>query len=150
METKNSGNEGKRPKPIVLSINICDTIIRDETTKKVSLIGIFNAIKANTFPVNHPLFHIYAALTNGHGIYKTSLRIVNVGNQETILNMDGDLNILDPLQVIELNIGLQDVCFNKPGKYSLQVFCNSEQVGFRDFMVIGPSQLPHTYGTEVT
>ncbi len=149
MDGKPNANEIKKPKPVVLSINICDTIIRDEVTKKVSLIGIFNVIKANVFPVSHPLFHVYVALTNGHGIYKTILRIVRVEDSEIILNMDGELNILNPLQVVELNIGLQDLRFSKPGKYSMQVLCNSEPVGARDFMVIGPpSQLPHTYGTE--
>ena len=147
---KNSGNEGKKPIPVALSINICDTIIRDEITKKVSLIGLFSAIKANTFPSTHPLFHIYVALTNGHGVYKTALRIVSVENGGIVLNIDGDLNIIDPLQVVELNIALQELRFTKPGKYSVQVLCNSELVGSRDFMVIGPlSQLPHTSGTEV-
>ena len=149
MTKENAGNEVKKPKPIVLSINICDTIIRDEVTKKVSLIGLFNAIKANTFPSTHSLFHVYVALTNGHGMYKTSLRIVSIDNSEVLINIDGDLNVIDPLQVIELNIGLQGLRFNRPGKYSVQVLCNGEPIGSRDFMVIGPPQLPLTSGTEV-
>ena len=149
MDDKNTGSEGKKPKPIVLSINICDTIIRDETTKKVSLIGLFSAIKANTFPSTHSLFHVYVALTNGHGLYKTTLRIVSVENNEVLINIDGDLNVTSPLQVTELNIGLQGLRFNKPGKYSVQVLCNGDPIGSRDFMVVGPPQLPLTSGTEV-
>jgi hypothetical protein len=149
MDTQKNSGEGKTPKPIVLSINICDTIIRDETTKKVSLIGLFNAIKANTFPSTHPLFHVYVALTNGHGPYKTTLRIVNIKDNEVIINIDGDLNVDSPLQVIELNIGLQGLRFKGPGKYSVQVLCGGEPIGSRDFMVVGPTQLPNTSGTEV-
>ncbi len=149
MDEKNTSSESKKPKPIVLSINICDTIIRDETTKKVSLIGLFNAIKANTFPSTHSLFHVYVALTNGHGPYKTSLRIVSVDNSEVLVNINGELNVINPLQVIELNIALQGLRFNKPGKYSVQVLCNGEPIGSRDFLVIGPPQLPQTSGTEV-
>lgn len=145
----NSESQVKMPKPIVLSINICDTIIRDELTKKVSLIGLFNAIKASTFPSTHPSFHLYVALTNGHGKYKTSMRIVSVDNNEVLINIDGDLDVLDPLQAVEINICLQGLRFKGPGKYSLQVLCNGELIGSRDFMVIGPPQLPLTSGTEV-
>ena len=144
MATENMG----KPKPIVLSINICDTIIRDEITKKVSLMGLFTAIKANTFPVTHPLFHVYVALTNGHGEYKTSLRIVSIADGKTILNIDGNLNVANPLQVAELNIGLQGLRFDKAGKYSVQVWCNDGFIGSRDFMVVGPQDIPYTMGTE--
>jgi len=148
MEEKNV-SDVKKPKPIVLSINICDTIIRDEVTKKVSLIGLFSAINAKTFPTVHPMFHVYVALTNGHGLYKTTLRIVGSSNGQSIFNMDGDLNIASPLQVVELNIGLQGLQFKDPGKYSVQVICNGEPIGMRDFMVVGPAQIPPTSGTEV-
>lgn len=147
MEKHNS--EGKKPKPIVLSINICDTIIRDEITKKVSLIGLFSVIHANTFPVVHPLCHVYVALTNGHGLYKTTLRIVSLDNGQLIFNMDGDLNIANPLQVVELNIGLQGLRFDRPGKYSVEVVCDGDPVSSRVFMVMGPKQIPPTSGTEV-
>lgn len=149
MNSQKPSNEGKKPKPIVLSINICDNIIRDETTKKVSLIGLFNAIKVNTFPSTHPLFHVYVALTNGHGFYKSSLRIVNIEKNIALMNIDGDLNVTNPLQVLELNIGLQSLRFDGPGKYSVQVLCDGEPIGSRDFMVVGPTQLPNTAGTEV-
>ena len=148
MDTQKSDGQAKRPKPIVLSINICDTIIRDEVTKKVSLIGLFNAIKADTFPSTHPLFHVYVALTNGHGPYKTSLRIVTVEKGDVLINIDGDLNLANPLQVVELNIGLQGLRFSNPGKYSVQVLCDGEPIGARDFIVVGPAQLPNTSGTE--
>lgn len=148
MDEKNI-SEGKKPKPVVLSINICDSIIRDEITKKVSLIGLFSVIHANTFPVAHPFCHVYVALTNGHGLYKTVLRIVNMNNNKSIFNMDGDLNIVSPLQVVELNIGLQGLRFEEAGKYSVQVLCNGEPIGCRDFMVVGPQQVPPASGTEV-
>lgn len=146
-DKKNS--EGKMPKPIVLSINICDTIIRDEVTKKVSLIGLFSAINAKTFPVVHPMCHVYVALTNGHGLYKTTIRIANIDNSQNIFCMDGELNIANPLQVTELNIGLKGLEFKQPGKYSVQVICNGEPVGSRVFMVVGQAQIPPTSGTEV-
>jgi hypothetical protein len=138
----------KKPKPVLLSINICDTIIRDEITKKVSLIGLFNVIKANTFPAKHPMLQVYVALTNGHGSYKADLRIQNVDENKIIMNLEAELTFANPLYVVEINFGLQGLKFDKPGKYSFQVLCDGEPIGSRDFTVMGPQTLiPPTEGT---
>lgn len=139
-----------RPAPHVLSINICDSVIRDEATKKVSLIGIFNTIKANSLPCKHSLLHAYVALTNGHGKYKTEVRFSHLGEQKPIAAMVGDLEFQNPLQVIELNLRWQNLSFDKDGEYVVEVFCNGSLIGTRRFRVIGPQQkIPPTSGTEV-
>ncbi len=140
----------KKPTPSVLSINICDSIIRDEATKKVSLIGLFNTIRANSFPYTHPQLHVYVALTNGHGKYKTDIRFSNLEDSKPIAGMVGELDFQNPLQVVELNICWQQLHFNKPGDYVVQVLCEGELVGERKFRVAGPQQeMPATDGTEV-
>lgn len=139
----------KKPVPSVLSINICDTIMRDETTKKVSLIGLFNTIKANTFPCKHPTMHVYIAVTNGHGKYKIDIRFSCLEDQKIIAGINGELDFQNPLQVIELNLCWQGLSFDKAGEYVVDVFCDDSQIGTRKFRVIGPEQkmLP-TDGTE--
>ena len=138
------------PEPTVLSINICDNIIRDESTKKVSLIGLFSVIKASGFPCSHPLMQIYIALTNGHGKYKTEIRFTRLEDNKPIAGMVGELQFQNPLQVLELNLCWQQLPLEKAGEYAVEVLCNDKQVGDRKFMVIGPQvQMPPTYGTEV-
>ncbi len=142
--------ENKNPKPILLSINVCDLIFRDEITKKVSLIGLFNTIKAGAFPTQHNLFHVYVALTNGHGQYHTTLSIVDVANNKPIMAVEGDLNFLDPLQVLEINFELQGLRFDNAGKYAFRVTCEGIPVGERGFHVVGPDiVIPPTQGTEI-
>lgn len=140
----------QKPTPSVLSINICDSVIRDEATKKVSLIGLFNTIKANSFPCKHPILHAYIALTNGHGKYKTEIRFSHLDDQKPIAGMVGELEFKNPLQVIELNLCWQNLSFRESGEYIVEVLCDGSQVGTRKFGVIGPQQkLPPTSGTEV-
>jgi hypothetical protein len=126
-----------KPQPIVLSVNICDTIIRDEITKKVSLIGIFNIIGAANFPCTHHQMHIYITMTNGHGKYKTFIRFVHLASGEVIAGMEGQLDFISPLQVVEVNLQWQNLKFNKPGDYEVEVLCDGIRTGARKFVVVG-------------
>lgn len=137
-----------KPTPIVLSINICDNIIRDETTKKVSLIGLFSTIRANVFPCTHPQMHVYIVLTNGHGGYRTEIRFLDV-DSKAIVSMVGELNFQDPLQIVELNMCWQQLHFNKPGEYTVEVLFDNAPIGYRKFRIMGPQQeIYPTHGTE--
>lgn len=147
----NKAQKGQTPPlPAVLSINICDAIIRDEATKKVSLIGLFSIIRANSFPCVHPLMHIYIALTNGHGKCKTEVRFTRLEDNKPMAGMTGELQFQNPLQVVEINLCWQQLAFEKPGEYAVEVWCDDKYVNRRKFIVMGPEDkmLP-TSGTEV-
>lgn len=152
--TENNENKdtkaAKKPTPTVLSINICDSIIRDEATKKVSLIGLFNTIRANSFPSVHPSMHVYVALTNGHGKYKMAVRFVRSKDDKPLAWVGGPLEFNNPLQVAELNLCWQNLKFEESGQYVVEVLCEDTQIGMRKFNVIGPEQqIPPTSGTDV-
>ena len=139
----------KKPTPAVLSINICDSIIRDEITKKVSLIGLFSTITANIFPCTHPLLHVYIVLTNGHGKYETDILFLDLVDDKPITGMRGPLEFQNPLQVVEVNACWQGLKFEKPGEYVVQVKCDGEPIGERKFRVIQPQQqIQPTDGTQ--
>ena len=150
-EKDNSGSTNtKKPMPSVLSINVCDAIIRDEVTKKVSLIGLFSIIRANSFPCTHPLMHVYIALTNGHGKYQTEVRFVSLEENKPIMGMIGELNFQNPLQVVEMNLCWQRLNFETAGDYEVEVLCDGDRVGARKFMVVGPQQqMPPTSETDM-
>lgn len=150
-DSTNKAHKGQTsPLPTVLSIDICDAIIRDEMTKKVSLIGLFSIIRANSFPCIHPLMHIYIALTNGHGKCKTEVRFARLDDDKPIAGMVGELQFQNPLQVVEINLCWQRLAFEKPGEYAVEVLCGGTEVGSRKFVVVGleDKMLP-TSGTEV-
>jgi hypothetical protein len=133
-------------------VNICDLIIRDETTKKVSLIGLFNIINAAVFPAIHPILHVYAALTNGHGKYKANISFVRYENEKELMvaNLEGELSFANPLQIVEINLCFQCLRFDCPGEYVVKILCDNEEVGSRKFIVMGRQQKPPiTDGTEV-
>jgi len=139
----------QKPGPVVLSINICDTIIRDERTKKVSLIGLFNAIHASAFPAVHPTMCVYIALTNGPGNCKLNIQFNKAEDNQTIAGMEGEIEFVNPLQVVELNLELQGLKFEKAGEHRVEVLCDNKLIGSRKFYVNQISHsIPPTKGTE--
>lgn len=131
---------GSTSKPIVLSIDICDEIIRDEISKKISLIGLFSQIQTQTFPTQHPSLHVYVSLTNGHRDYKGELRFVSGEDGRVIASMKGKVPFQNPLQTVELNFAVNNLKFERPGKYRVEFLCDGDPVGSRQFMVSGPSE----------
>ena len=70
----------------MLSLIVCDQIITDRVTGKVSLIGMFATVHTPRFPWMRPQTCVYAALTDGHG--KTPIIIrMEMGKWETVTYM---------------------------------------------------------------
>ena len=146
----NASKNTQKPTPSVVSINVCDSIIRDELTKKVSLIGLFNTIRANNFPCKHPQLHVYIALTNGHGKYKAEVRFTNAEQSKPIAGMRGEMDFKSPLQVVEINLCWQRLNFPKAGEYIVEILCDGTLIGTRKIIIVGPQQkIPPTSGTEI-
>lgn len=133
--------------PILLAIHICDSVIRDETTKKMSLIGLFNRIQTRTFPTVHPSLHVYVSLTNGHKVYEGELRFVNEKDSSVLFTAKGKVPFQNPLQNVELNFAIRNLKFNEPGNFSVEFYCDGKFVGNRKFIVSGlpPSKSKETF-----
>jgi hypothetical protein len=137
------------PIPAVLAINICDTSIRDERTKKVTLVGLFNVIQATNFPCTHDQMHVYVAMTNGHGKYQTEIRFAHRKDNKVIAAMRGEVEFQSPLQVIEMVMEWRMVEFPEQGEYGVDVIFNGQIAISRKFHVISPAENSPTSGTEV-
>lgn len=54
-------------------------------------LGLFSNINAYAFPVQHPLMHVYIALTSRHGKYKINIQFVRVADNDIIVEMEGEM-----------------------------------------------------------
>ena len=122
-------------KPILLNILLCDTIFRDEKTKKLSLIGLFDNINAPDFPCRHFRLHIYIAVTEGIGQQKGEVRFINTKNNETIAKLEGPVSFPNKLAVVELNFCINNLTFKEPGLYCVEFLSDGYPVGSRKFRV---------------
>lgn len=118
--------------PTLNSIVICDSAILDAETRKRSLIGIFQNIRATQFPHVHPMMTVYASVTDAHGDYVFSLRLVQVESDKELWKAQlPQINIPDPLHSQEICIRMMRLAFPDPGRYELQFSANDQLLDLR-------------------
>ncbi|HYG74841.1 MAG TPA: hypothetical protein VEK08_07555 [Planctomycetota bacterium] len=118
-------------KPILLALVLCDTIIREAQTNKLSLIGTFNGIFASAFPCTHPSLSVYIAITEGRGRVPCKLRMTSLDNNQVIFELPGQIEFGGPTSVGELVFQLQQVQFAAPGVYAIEFWADGELLGSR-------------------
>ncbi len=126
-------------KPVLLSILVCDLVLRDEMTQKLSLIGLFNRISSAEFPCRHPQIHVFLSLTDGHGTCPAELRLVHRRTESVLAALEGEVQFPSPNAVVEMSFDVHGMMFPEPGHYSFDFFCSGELIGSRPFEV---TQLP--------
>jgi len=117
-------------KPIILALVLCDQIIREVGTNKLSLIGTFNGIYAASFPINHPSLWVYIAITEGRGTVPCKLRMVSLDNS-VVFDLPGKIEFGGPTSVGELVFQLQQLRFESPGVYSIEFWAADDLLAAR-------------------
>ena len=112
--------------PDVLSLIVCDQIITDRVTGKVSLIGMFAAVHSPRFPVTHPQICVYVALTEGRGKTPIKIRIVDANEaRKPIVEGNGVVDFKDPRAIANLALQFHGLRFPEPGQYRVQIWAGS-------------------------
>jgi hypothetical protein len=121
--------------PTAVAMVICDMVVRDEQTKNVSLIGLFNAVTGPKVPLRHDRMYVFVSLTNCHGDYECRLQCKSP-DEEVVFEATGKISLNDPLAVADLNLELRGLVFKVPGNYIFEFYCAGELLTMRRFSVI--------------
>ena len=124
----------QKGKPALLAMVICDQIIREEGTKKLSLVGLFNRIQAKKFPCVHSKLHVYLAITDYIGETNCELIFSDSDGRE-IVKLAGPIKFPDRLSVIEMNFGMNNIPLPQSGMYHFDFKINGILLGHRKFKV---------------
>ena len=131
---KDDKKREKREVPVCLALVVCDSILREEGTHKLSLFGLFNSIAAASFPTRHAKMHIYAAVTNYVGEATGKLKFSAPGG-DLLAELSGSLNFPDKLAVVELNFVINGMVFPRPGAYTIEFFVADHLIQSRDVQI---------------
>ncbi len=131
------------PAPVVLAMVVCDAIHQDPSTQKCTLLGTFSTINARKFPATHRQLSVHVALTDGHGATRIRLTLANADeNKPPLFSREGTIDFADPRVVAELNFVVNNLVFQDPGEYRLQVYGNDELLMERRLYVVDLSHQP--------
>lgn len=116
--------------PSVLAILLCDWIIIEQGTEKKTLVGMFDALNSEVFPVAQKI-GFYARLTDLEGDYRFTIRIVRLdGEKEELMGgAEAEYKATGRLDILEIALNLPQVPFPRPGRYEFQLFANDVYMG---------------------
>ena len=119
--------------PVCCGVIVCDTVIREHGTGKLSYIGCFSVIGGGQFPFQSPPFFITPMLSNLQGEIKEAINLVARVEQPGtgLVAGSGHAKIqtapgqkIPKNEVIEISCPL--VCvFPSPGEYAIVILLNN-------------------------
>ncbi len=109
--------------PVVLAMILADTVLTDAATGQHTIQGTYHLLAVPGFPFTRPCLVVYVALTGGHGETVMRLRRTDVDDEgPPLLELESQVDLSDPLAVVELVFTQPRVVFPEPGEYRLQLF----------------------------
>lgn len=122
--------------PFPLALILCDSAIVDETSKKKTLVGIFDRILVERFPATHRPLTIYARLTDAEGRYDFRVDYVQVKTDKILAQGKlAGIDIPDRLTPFEILLTPPPIPIPEPGQYEFRVWANGRYVGRVAFTV---------------
>jgi len=118
-------------RPILLALVVCDSVIREQGSNKLSLIGTFNGIFSTSFPMVHHSLCVYIAITEGRGRAQCKLKMACLDTNTVIVELPGQIDFGGPTNVGEMVFQWNQVRFEQPGVYAFEFWVNNELLGSR-------------------
>jgi hypothetical protein len=116
-------------------MTLCDYVIFEEKTGKVSLIGGFNSISADRFPVVAQPFSVFATLNKGFGDGTINLVISRLDTGQDVFDYRGKIRFPDKLTLVFFHARLRQCRFPAPGQYQFTLLVDGEWVAQRRLQV---------------
>ena len=122
------------------NINFSDGVLREEGTRKLTLIGTFQHFNVQQFPFQPAPFYVTVALANLRGKlqgFKITIRLEDKSSGHVVASASGEIGStaeLKPTDTIQVPFQITGV-FHSPGVYSLVVLAQNEQIGSCDLVV---------------
>lgn len=115
-------------------------------TGKVHVAGTFNQLATLQFPMVHPQFFVYLALTEVPAGNKTlGMKFQYIETGEKVLDIKQTVSSRSPLDVIEVNMCFNTVKFSQEGNVELTLFVDDQPLMTRVLRIrkVDPQQFPN-------
>ena len=125
----NSGVEQRLPHPALKAILLCDRLIQEAATDKVTIVGVVDRLTASEFPFEYVRgLELYVRVIDAAGEYPIRMEIVRVADEHTIGRGEAVVSIPDRMNPYDLQFDLPRIPFEFPGQYEFRVFANGRFV----------------------
>lgn len=111
------------PTPVPVAFLVCDQILVDESTKKTTIVGIFDRVWAAQFPTAISP-HLFLRVIDCEGDYPVKLEYVQVSNQTILGEGEGRIVSTDRQRYTDLVLHWPVMPFPEPGEYEIRAWIN--------------------------
>ena len=123
------------PRPVAVGISLCDYVIVEKGTEKVSLIGQFERFRLASFPAVAPPFCVFARLTGGEGSGTIQLELQDLGTLELLENWAQVVQFPDRLTHVGVLFRLNHCTFPRAGYIQATLLADGEWIAQQRFEV---------------
>ena len=123
------------PPPLSPGLYLCDYVIVEENTRKVSLIGSFVEIEFDEFPALADPFSVFLTLTDGLGNSLIQLVVSQPNKDEIVYKREVPVHFPHKLAEVNLHFRVPDCEFPEPGLYEFTLLVDNEWVADRPLLV---------------
>ena len=124
-------------KPILKAMLLCDQTLVEEGTRKRSLIGLFDRVKATQIPTTHSSMSVYVQFREIEGVFDFMLELYDLSGDKTVHRaMVKNFKVQEKSRDCELVFNLLSLRFEHEGEYEFRIYVNDTIFGQRSFHVI--------------
>jgi hypothetical protein len=128
------------PPPVPISLHFCDLLIVEAVTKKVSMIGSFDALFASDFPAIFPSFRVWTYLSDFTGECIMTLEFLSLDEGDVVYRDDQAWFFTDKLRAHPVFFTVNDACFPAAGTYECRLLVDNEVIMSRRLTVLEESR----------
>ena len=99
---------------------LCDDV-RQERNGKLILIGLFEAVRAKMFPVNHPMLFIVNRWRNGVGTFTEITKLVSASNEKLVEGPEAKFTLASTHTSHTVIHRFPNILFQEPGTYWVEI-----------------------------
>ena len=123
------------PRPIALGLTLCDQVIVEEGTRKVSFIGTFHRLQAPAFPFVPERFCVVAILTGSKGEGELALTVTNLQTEEEVSRSTGRITFTNRFTEVRVVLRPSECSFPTPGIYMFTLMVDDEWIAHRRILI---------------
>lgn len=134
---KKKPGKGQKPPPKCKAILLCDQVIVEAATGKVSVIGIFGGWVFPHFPHSTPSFTVFLQLTDGIGKYAISMEVHDLQSDQIIAQAPiKEIEFRDRKKKVSLPFSVSSLPIPQVGRYDFIVLANGQEIDRQQFQAI--------------
>src|SRR5262245_49033881 len=114
------------PRP--LRLTVCDYVIVEEGTRKVSLLGSIARFRGIRFPAVVPSFSLCAVLTDGMGSGTAEVLLTRMDTHASVYIYRESVYLPNRLAQVSFHARFNQFSFPAPGKYQFTLLVDGESV----------------------